>query len=299
MPELPEVETIRRGLHDYIQGKALVGISWLDGVKTNAPTEEVTALLSEQRISSIDRRGKVLIWSFSNDYSLLFHLKMTGQVIADAPAGTSVSRFAGGHPTKSMDIVSRLPDSSTRAVFEFEDGTRVYFNDQRKFGWIKLVKTAEVFNESLLKTMGPEPDTLNDVAAQQAVKDKLRRTSRPIKAAILDQGVVAGVGNIYADESLHLARIHPTHISKQLTEQQMDELLRAIQEVIARSIELGGTSFTNYVNVLGTRGDYLETSRVFKREGLNCRECGTEIIKTRGAGRGTHICPSCQKVQVG
>jgi formamidopyrimidine-DNA glycosylase len=195
-----------------------------------------------------------------------------------------------------MDLVSNLPDSSTRVVFVFSDNTKVYFNDQRKFGWVKLIPTAEIYNESLISKLGPEPKDFHTQESKDHIQLRFGRSARPVKAALLDQAVMAGVGNIYADESLHLAKIHPLRPAKSLDERELRDLMRAVSEVIEKSIEVGGTSFTNYVNVLGTRGDYLETSRVFKREGQPCRECGTDIIKTRVAGRGTHICLVCQPV---
>lgn len=294
MPELPEVETIKRGLEQRIVGKKLQAFREVDSLKSNASAADINTILSGQKVISVNRRGKVLIIDFSGDMSILIHLKMTGQVIVDSLDGSEgVSRFAGGHPTKSMDLVSSLPDSSTRAVFDFEH-IKMYFNDQRKFGWIKLLPTDEIYNESLLSKLGPEPHDFDTAKAQSHIKQRLQRTSRPIKAALLDQQVMAGVGNIYADESLHLAKIHPERVSRSLTNDEITTLMQAIETVIQQSIEVGGTSFTNYVNVLGTRGDYLETSRVFKREGQPCRECHNEIIKTRVAGRGTHICLVCQ-----
>jgi formamidopyrimidine-DNA glycosylase len=152
-----------------------------------------------------------------------------------------------------------------------------------------------VLRDTLIARLGPEPSTtafeLSGFAAILA-----RRPKSPIKAVILDQSTVAGVGNIYADESLHLAKIHPALPAGQLTKPQVKRLYEAIKSIIALGVEHGGTSFTTYVNALGGRGDYLHNARVFRRQGLACPVCGTTILKTRVAGRGTHLCPHCQKL---
>jgi formamidopyrimidine-DNA glycosylase len=162
------------------------------------------------------------------------------------------------------------------------------------FGWIKLVPREEILHDSLIARLGPEPLTeafeLPGFAAVLA-----RRPKSPIKAVILDQSTVAGVGNIYADESLHLAKIHPATPAGILTQAQVKRLYEAIRTIIGLGVEHGGTSFTTYVNALGGVGDYLHNARVFRRQGLTCPVCGTVIIKTRVAGRGTHLCPKCQK----
>jgi formamidopyrimidine-DNA glycosylase len=191
-------------------------------------------------------------------------------------------------------MADSLPDRSTKVIFKLSDGSKLFFNDQRIFGWIKLVPQTEVMRDSLIARLGPEPLTeafeLPQFAAVLA-----RRPKAPIKAVILDQSTVAGVGNIYADESLHLAKIHPATPAAKLRPAQVKRLYEAIKTIIALGVKHGGTSFTNYVNALGGRGDYLHHARVFRRQGLTCPVCGTVIIKTRVAGRGTHLCPRCQR----
>jgi formamidopyrimidine-DNA glycosylase len=315
MPELPEVETIARGLQPRIVDRVIVSIDVLENTTIQFDKRLVTEVITEYKISSVWRRAKVLIWDLASGYSLLFHLKMTGQIIYDPPNNGSKQhvvssqqmindkgkrkneanklRFSGGHPTKSMDIVSMLPDKSTRVVFHLDDGSAVYFNDQRKFGWVKLLPSAEVERDQFIGRLGPEHDDAESFTPKY-LWSKLRNRITPIKAVLLDQTVVAGIGNIYADEALHLAKIHPARKASSLSKSETLGLFDAILVVLSDGIERGGTSFTNYVNVLGTRGDYLEHARVFRRDGLLCKECGTEIIKTRVAGRGTHLCPTCQ-----
>ncbi len=241
-------------------------------------------------VTELDRRAKVLIIHLNTNHSLMIHLKMTGQMVLVAPDG---GRQAGGHPTPSM--AGELPDKSTKVIFRLKDGNTLYFNDQRIFGWIKLVPTTEVANDSLIMRLGPEPLTDDfTLAGFEAVLK--RRKGSPIKAVILDQSTVSGIGNIYADESLHLAKIHPAIQTGDLTSVQVKRLYEAIKVIIALGVQFGGTSFSHYVNSLGGTGDYFDNARVFRREGLLCPVCGTIILKTRVAGRGTHYCPKCQKV---
>jgi formamidopyrimidine-DNA glycosylase len=290
MPELPEVETIRRGLAKTIVGLTVTDVEALHPKSLQTAPELIDEHVIGHQIEGLDRRAKVLIMQLSGGYSLLFHLKMTGQMVLVGKGG---DRYVGGHPTKSM--ADELPDKSTKVIFRLSDGSILYFNDQRIFGWIKLVPNEEILRDALIARLGPEPLTeafeLKPFAAILA-----RRARSPIKAVILDQSTVAGVGNIYADEALHLAKIHPATLSGQLTATQVKRLYEAIKTIITLGVEHGGTSFTHYVNALGGKGDYLQHARVFRRQGLTCPVCGTVIIKTRVAGRGTHLCPTCQKL---
>jgi formamidopyrimidine-DNA glycosylase len=289
MPELPEVETIRLGLERYIIGQKVksIDISWARSMLCALSLIEDHVIGGS--ITAVERKAKVLIISLGSGYSLLCHLKMTGQLVLVRPGG---DRFTGGHPTPSM--VGALPDRSTRVVIEFESGDRLFFNDQRKFGWIKLVPTNEVELDSFIARLGPEPLSAQFTLDRFAVEVR-RHAKAPIKAIILDQSTVSGVGNIYADESLHLARVHPARRGGSLKLAEIKRLHQAIKEVMVLGIKHGGTSFTSYVNALGQQGDYLQHARVFRRQGLPCGVCGTVIEKIRIAGRGTHVCPRCQK----
>lgn len=288
MPELPEVETIRRGLEQLILGQTIASVE-VEWPKTMpASRADIQTKVIGQSVKALERRAKILILHLANDFSLLFHLKMTGQIVVVKADG---ERFAGGHPTESMQ--HNLPDRSTRATFQFETGDTMFFNDQRKFGWIKLESSANVANDPLVKRLGPEP--LSDKFTVTGFESIIHRHAKsPIKAIILDQSTVSGVGNIYADEALHLAKIHPAKKGGDLTPAEIKRLHSAIRDIIALGIEHGGTSFTNYVNALGQKGDYLNVARVFRRQGQPCQVCGTIIEKLRVAGRGTHICPKCQ-----
>lgn len=293
MPELPEVETIRRGLEEFLIGKKITDVNAIWHKSMPVEKKDIADKIIDSRIDSFSRRGKVMIVGLDNGYSLLVHLKMTGQLILDAATDGQIptQRISGGHPTGS--IAAELPDNSTRVIFSFDCGSRLFFNDQRKFGWIKLVRSSAIEQEELLKNMGPEP--LSNEFTSLELKSRLRRSRRVIKAVILDQSVVAGIGNIYADEALHLAKINPFRTANELTVAEIERLHRAIKQIIGESLRYGGTSFSSYVDTEGKKGDYLDNARVFQRQGQACPECGYEITKTKVAGRGTHVCLHCQR----
>lgn len=285
MPELPEVETIRRGLEKLALKKKIRKVvilcekSWRGDV----------ANVEGQEIVDYDRRGKALLIRLSNDYTMMIHLRMTGQLIfvGDEMAG----RFAAGHPDGGF--MEEMPGRHTRVYFEFEDGTNLFFNDQRKFGFVAVLNKEELATDKFLQKLGPEP-------WQVSKKDFWERIQKhakvPIKAVILDQHVIAGVGNIYADEGCFYAGIFPALPAGELTRAQSDKLLEGLCAVMSASIDSGGSTMKDYVRADGTKGSYLEKfAQVFRRDGGSCNVCGTEILKTRVAGRGTHYCPNCQK----
>ncbi len=286
MPELPEVETVRRGLSELIIGKVVASESH-DTEKgfPNAPHDAAQFLVGAT-ITEIRRRAKVLMIDLSSDYSLVIHLKMTGQLVY-----VGEQRFGAGHPNDSL--VNALPDASTRVTLNFTDGTQLFFNDQRKFGWVRLMPTIEIPNIDFMKKVGPEP--LEDTFTVSDFAKRLsRRPKTNIKAALLDQSVIAGVGNIYADESLWGAQLHPKRLVSTLSNTDIEHLYHELRTVMSLAIEKGGSSNHTYVNAEGKRGSYMDFARVFRREGLACPRCQTIIEKSRVAGRGTHTCPQCQ-----
>jgi formamidopyrimidine-DNA glycosylase len=317
MPELPEVETVKRGLNKLIIGKVIVSVR-ADNPKSFPNAEpDVRNFLIGAHVTEVRRRAKVLLIDLSTNYTLVIHLKMTGQLVytgqtsghththssRERSSATKNSsrigdqdseRFAGGHPTDSL--VGALPDKSTRVIFHFSDDSHLFFNDQRKFGWVRLMPTAEVPNIDFMKRVGPEPLEADFTATEFATRFN-RRARTTIKAALLDQSVVAGVGNIYADEALWGAKIHPARLVETIKPAEFKRLYTEVREVMNLSIEKGGSTNRNYVNAEGKKGSYMEFARVFRREGLACPRCGTEIIKIRVAGRGTHICPHDQRLK--
>ncbi|MDR2977238.1 MAG: bifunctional DNA-formamidopyrimidine glycosylase/DNA-(apurinic or apyrimidinic site) lyase [Streptococcaceae bacterium] len=306
MPELPEVETIRRGLTKRLIGQKLHHVTVLEN-KSFQVEDEDKVFLKEASIIGVRRRAKVLMIDLDTMYTLLFHLKMTGQLIfREADSELDDKRnFAAGHPTGSWLV--DLPDRSTRVIFDFDNGARLFFNDQRKFGWIKLLPTSEVVKQKFMAELGPEivdftkekiPAKISEKTYKEFIQRVRKHTKAPIKGVILDQKVIAGIGNIYADEGLWEAKIHPATPAQKLSDKDLRRLLRAVKNSMTRSIESGGSTMKNYVKSDGSRGNYLERfANVFRREGQACPRCGTEIIKTKVAGRGTHICPKCQKIE--
>ena len=280
MPELPEVETVRRGLKDFILQKKIKKIEILcEKSFVGGPVVG--------RVQDIRRFGKALVIDLDSGWSLMVHLRMTGQLIYDG-----AERYAAGHP--SENFVAELPNKQTRVILEFEDGV-LYFNDQRKFGFVKVLKTAEVEEDAFIRKLAKEPWAMT---AEELYEKLQRRGRSPVKAVILDQTVLCGLGNIYADEALYLSGIHPARKAGSLSLKQASELLRAAGEVMEKSIEAGGSTMRNYVKADGSRGNYLDLfAQVYHREGQPCGRCGTEIAKIKVGGRGTHFCPKCQRAE--
>lgn len=288
MPELPEVETVRRGLSELIPNKTVASAYHIDSPKSFPNADiDVAQFLVGSKVLAVKRRAKVLLVELGSGYSLVIHLKMTGQLVF---RGEQV--FGAGHPNDSL--IGELPDRSTRVVIEFIDGSKLYFNDQRKFGWVKLMPTLEVPNIDFMKKVGPEPLEA-DFSPEEFTDRFKRRAKTNIKSALLDQTVVAGVGNIYADESLWGAKIDPHRLVGSLSDTDFLLLYEELRSVMNLAIEKGGSTDKNYVNAEGKRGSYMDFARVFRREGHKCPRCGHEIRKIKWAGRGTHYCSNCQK----
>ena len=289
MPELPEVETVCRGLAALLPGRRISGVECLNA--KSFPQADSACLIGAGFLA-VRRRAKLIIIELDNGHCLLAHLKMTGQLVFVADDG---ERFGAGHPNDSL--VDRLPDRSTRVIFRLT-GATLYFNDQRKFGWILLLDTDRLAEQPFLRKLGPEP--LSDTFSAEVLAQALRRRSRTsVKAALLDQTVLAGVGNIYADEALWAAEVHPSRPVGSLSPDDIERLWRELRVILQLSIDQGGSSDRNYVDATGQRGSYLRFARVFRRQGQLCPRCGSTIIKTRVAGRGTHLCPTCQLAPVG
>lgn len=304
MPELPEVETIKRGLAKKIIGLIISKVEIL-----NPKTFEGDPKLAEGlEIQDIWRRGKVLgidLATLPNKddlLTLLFHLKMSGQIILVSNQKPSRSNpapdFAGGHPTKDM-LTGNLPNNSTRAVFHLTDkkrgsSFRLFFNDQRKFGWIKLNDPEQVKSHKFLNALGPEP-LEKDFTWQILKTNLLKHPKMPVKVALMDQSVVAGVGNIYANEACFIAKIDPRRRVGTLIDSDFQNIKQGIVQSLESSLELGGSTRSHFVNESGEKGYFLDQAFVYDREDQGCRVCGKLIKKIKLGGRGTFYCPNCQK----
>lgn len=285
MPELPEVETIRRGLEECIvkeKGGKILKVEILEKKSFIGDSSKIIGA----SVKAFRRRGKALIFDFANEMSLICHLRMTGQLIWTS----NEKRFAGGHPNDNF--IAELPNKQTRVTIIFEKGM-LFFNDQRKFGFMKVLRTEDVENDSFIRKLAKEPWKMS---GEELFEKLQRHKGAPIKSVILDQTIVAGLGNIYADEALYYARINPKRKAGSVSRSEADILIEGARIVMDRSLEAGGSTIRNYVKSDGTKGDYLELfAKVFNRQGKRCERCGTIIVKTKIGGRGTHFCPECQK----
>lgn len=291
MPELPEVETIRRDL-SVLVGKKIIALEILSPKTASHSAAFFKKVLVGQKLIGIQRRGKLLILSFANGLFLLIHLKMTGQLIYEA----GKKKIVGGHSLSEgsyeKSVGGVLPNKHTRAIFEFPGRERLFFNDLRKFGYLKLVKEPEL--EQILKNnYGPEPLTQEFIASSLQNIFKSRKTN--IKAILLNQRLIAGLGNIYVDEVLFASRISPYRLANTITKEEVVNLVKETNKIIKLAIANRGTTFNNYVDSKGKKGNFSSLLKVYGRSKEHCVACGLPISKVKLAGRGTHYCPNCQK----
>lgn len=300
MPELPEVETIKRGLQDKIVGKKITDVDILWHKSFVGDAKKVIGL----EVRGVSRRAKLVRIELPNSLNLIFHLKLTGQIIHESKVEKSIMSiksiksteeiidFAGGHP--SHDWHHKLPNSNTRIVFEFDDKSKLFFNDMRKFGWCKVLTDSEV-EEIYKKDYGLEP--LDDKFNTDYLLAKAKNIpNRTIKQFLLDQTIAAGMGNIYTDEALFDAGIMPTRKVKDIKKQEWLELILSVQKVLKLGIEHGGTTDSDYMNVDGKKGGMQDYLKVYHKVGEPCaNHCGGKIERMVVGGRGTHFCERCQK----
>lgn len=283
MPELPEVETIRLGLQDKIIGLRITDVEVrVAKIFQGNPKEVIGA-----KIKRISRRAKILIFDLDNNKSLVIHLKLTGQLVyhkngASATFGHSIP-FAG----------TTLPAKTTHVIFSFSDDSKLFYNDVRKFGWIKIVATNQVSKIQIMTEFGPEP--LTSEFTENKFKEIILRKKMPIKLVLMDQKQIAGVGNIYANEALFLAGIHPQKRANTLKDEEVEKLYKSLLLVLKEGIKYGGSSENAYVDALGGLGKMQEHFRVYAKNGGKCPKCKGIIKRIALAGRGTFFCPACQK----
>ncbi|MFS0636375.1 DNA-formamidopyrimidine glycosylase [Mesobacillus foraminis] len=273
MPELPEVETVRKTLETLVIGKEIkdVSIFWPKMVKKPEITEQFSDALRGQTILEMGRRGKFLIF-YTEKYALVSHLRMEGKY----------GVYSGELPL----------EKHTHAVFHFTDGTELRYKDVRKFGTFHLYEKGTEFDEPPLAGLGPEP--FSDTFTLRALTEKLRKTNRKVKPALLDQKVLVGLGNIYVDEALFRARIHPERLASSLSDKEIALLHSEIVKTLAEAVEKGGSTIRSYINSQGQIGMFQLELNVYGRKNEPCKVCGTELEKIVVGGRGTHFCPNCQ-----
>jgi formamidopyrimidine-DNA glycosylase len=273
MPELPEVETIRRQLAPALEGRRIEGVEVRDPRWSEpAPPEAIEDALRGRVIERVDRRGKYLILSLEDDVHLVMHLRMTGNLL----------------------LLEEPEDPPhLRVVIELDDGRRLLFVDVRRFGTGDVLLGSDALEEYFDSRLGVEPLSADFTA--EGLRAMARGRKQPVKAFLLNQERIAGVGNIYADEALFRARIHPLRPVGTLKRDQLEALRAGVVESLELGIDSKGASIDDYRHVDGARGTFQDRFLAYSREGEPCVRCGTPIVKLRAAGRGTYICPNCQR----
>ncbi|HUS17792.1 MAG TPA: bifunctional DNA-formamidopyrimidine glycosylase/DNA-(apurinic or apyrimidinic site) lyase [Chloroflexia bacterium] len=276
MPELPEVETIVVGLRPLLAGRHIVTVSHCDWPPTLAgyAPDAFCADLTGDSIRDVDRRAKYILLVLESDRVLAIHLRMTGGLVY--------------HPAPVP------PDKATRLIFDLEDGGQLHFTDARKFGRVRLLAPPEVGD--FLGLLGPEP--LPDAFTVDRFRERFRNRRGQLKPALLDQRVLAGLGNIYADEALFHSQLHPQRPIPTLGEEDTERLYRAIRAVLSQGIANRGTSISDYRDAQGEKGSNQQALHAYGQTGQPCSRCGTPIERTVVGGRGTHFCPRCQVLVV-
>lgn len=288
MPELPEVEAIKLQLGRFLKGHKIISVD-VRNRKTFQGDEKkiIGAKFVETR-----RFGKVTVIDLSNGYSILTHVKLTGQYIYRGPNLK--------HPESlSPKVTGGAPGPHTLVIFKLDKNGRLYYNDVRRFGWIKVVKTSEVESEPFIKKLGPEPHVAKGFEGQALTLDLFRqilsKTARQIKVVLMDQSKISGVGNIYANDALWLAEINPKTSAKKLVQKKVEKLYKAILSVLKEGIKYGGASELAFVTPDGTEGSYQNHTLAYGHEGEPCERCHKANFKKFFlGGRGTYICPVCQ-----
>lgn len=285
MPELPEVETVRQQLLPHVLNKKITKVEFKPE-KIVGNNSDFGSTLESLEFSGIERVGKLLTFGTSDpDLFMIGHLKMTGQLIYVDAKGMA----GGGHTLTAQDL--NLPHKHTHVVFGFEDGSKLYFNDMRKFGFLRLVdKVAALAEQS---KYGIEP--ISDTFSLEYFTSVISGRKTTIKAALLQQNKIAGLGNIYVDEACWVAKVRPDRLAGSLESSEVKLLHSATRKVLEKAIEAGGTTFYDFTDAKGGEGRYVDQLKVFKKEGQPCSRCKEIIQKVRVAGRGTHFCPGCQK----
>ncbi|MHC5230095.1 DNA-formamidopyrimidine glycosylase [Enterococcus sp. LJL99] len=276
MPELPEVETVRKGLERLVVGKTIQQMTVLWPRIIEQPDVEIfEKKLIGQKIEKMERRGKFLIFKLTN-YDLISHLRMEGKYETHLPTDER--------------------NKHTHVIFTFTDGTELRYLDVRKFGRMVLVDQDQAVNYKGILLLGPEP--IPTAFKLPEFRKALKKHKKAIKPLLLDQRLVTGLGNIYVDEALWEAKIHPEQLANSLKPKEIEQLYNAIINVLARAVEAGGTTIRTYLNALGEAGKFQLSLNVYGQKDKPCPRCGTPIKKIKVGQRGTHFCPKCQKLRM-
>jgi len=289
MPELPEVEAIKLQLGKFLTGHKIVSIE----IKNPKTFDGEPKNIIGGKIIGTRRFGKVSVIDLDNKYSILTHVKLTGQFVYRGPNLPNPKQL-------SKKVTGGIPGTHTLVIFNLDRGGILYYNDVRRFGWIRVQKTEDVLNEKFIKKLGPEPPVVKDFTGKLLTlnffKEILSKSGRPIKIVIMDQEKMGGVGNIYATDALWLAKINPRRPSKDLNVTESKTLYEAIISVLKEGIKWGGASELAFVTPDGTEGNYQGHTLAYGHTGEPCERCHkAKFIKYFLGGRGTYVCPVCQK----
>ncbi len=294
MPELPEVETIKNDLKRAILNKRIVDVEVRKKNLIKSDFKEFVKILRGNTFKNISRIGKLIIFHLRNNKYLLIHLKMTGQLIYKPHLNPLLSKerkkrvIAGGHEILGMD--DKLPNKYSHVIINFSDKSTLYFNDMRQFGYLKIVDENEL--KAVKSRFGIEPLTKNYTLNNFRKIFNDRKVN--VKNLLLNQKLIAGIGNIYADEILFKVGIRPTRIAGQLKEDEIKKMFKAIEVILKEAIKYRGTTFSDYVDSRGKKGNFTKLLKVYGREGEKCKKCNGIIKKIKIGGRGTRYCSKCQ-----
>lgn len=287
MPELPEVETLRRGLVDEIVGKTIKDVEVRNGKSFTGDPDNIIGA----KVKSVERRAKLLYLPLSNGKSLVIHLKLTGQLIY-LHDGPKTGGVIGGHPEKVYDQTP--PHKHTHVTIEFSDGSHLYFNDLRKFGWMRVVAQGDE-SKVMGGELGIEPLS-KDFNFKTIAALAKRRPGMWVKQFLMDQSLIAGIGNIYSDEILWCAKVNPFRRVREISPREWDRIVKCTPEVLTHAIAAGGTSFSSFRNLKGGYGKFYNLAKVYHKEGEKCaRKDGELIERKKMGGRSAHYCPRCQR----
>lgn len=279
MPELPEVETIRRQLDSFLTGKKIIKAEVSLPKMVKLLLDKFKEIVVGAKINCVERRAKILIFELSNGWSLLVHLKLSGRLIF----------------RKKGEALKEQDTKWNHLIYYFADGSQLFHNDLRQFGYVKLIKKVELADFFKKEKLGPEPlekdFTLDDFSALLKKKPKAK-----IKQFLMDQQNIAGIGNIYSDEILFFAGVHPLRKAGELKPQEIKKIFDGIKKILSEAYKFRGSSDSDYLDAFGKKGDYVPRLKVYGREGEKCKKCGGIIQRLKLGGRSAHFCPECQRL---
>lgn len=275
MPEMPEVETVRCGLNSQVKGRKITNVEIRYPDLITGDVNQFIEFVTDATITDVGRRAKFLLIHLNNGYTIISHLRMEGRYRISADPSAI--------------------DKHSHAIFTLDNGQKMIYNDVRKFGRMQLWNTDDLDNNKSLQKLGPEP--LSKPFTFALLKPRIMRHHKDIKTVLLDQSVMSGLGNIYVDEVLWKAKIHPQTPSNHLSDTDIQNIIELSNQEMKKAIEAGGSTIRSYIDATGHKGNMQNSLKVYGKEGTPCPRCGTNIVKIKVSGRGTHFCPKCQVIK--